>query len=159
MEALFCENKKDDYYALLGCTELSSLEQIDTEYKVRVRECHPDKVTDPEMKSKAEVTFMSLNKAHSILKDPESRNVYDKWRRSGLKISFEQFQELQARFRSSMHWTSQAKQPAIATAEMDQVVEGRRQSTDTNHNHLSQFRSNQQSTSADLLSRFRTYRM
>ena len=26
---------------------------------------------------------------NSILKDPESRNVYDKWRRSGLKISFE----------------------------------------------------------------------
>ena len=157
MEALFSENK-DDYYALLGCTELSSLEQIDTEYKVRARECHPDKVTDPAMKSKAEATFMSLNKAHSILKDPESRSVYDKWRRSGLKISFEQFQELQARLRSSLHWTSEAKQPAIAT-EMDQVVEGIRQSTDTSHNHLSQFRSSQQSASADLLNRFRTYRM
>lgn len=69
MDALFSSrDNEEDYYSILGCTELSSQEQIDTEFKVRARECHPDKITDHEMKLKAEETFMKLNKAHTILK-------------------------------------------------------------------------------------------
>ncbi|XP_015278684.1 PREDICTED: dnaJ homolog subfamily C member 12 [Gekko japonicus] len=33
----------EDYYSLLGCDELSTVEQIISEFKVRALECHPDK--------------------------------------------------------------------------------------------------------------------
>ena len=38
--------KKDpaeDYYRLLGCDRNSTSEQISTEFKIRAKECHPDK--------------------------------------------------------------------------------------------------------------------
>ena len=40
------EYKKDpseDFYGLLGCDRNSSNEQISTEFKIRAKECHPDK--------------------------------------------------------------------------------------------------------------------
>lgn len=46
--------KKDaceDFYALLGCDDSASAEQVTAEFKVRVKACHPDKNTsDPESK-------------------------------------------------------------------------------------------------------------
>ena len=76
MDAVFrsSDEEMEDYYAVLGCTELSSQEQIDAEYKLKAKECHPDRIIDQEMKSKAEVTFMKLNKAHSTLKDPKNKS-------------------------------------------------------------------------------------
>ena len=35
----------EDYYAILGCDKSSSQEQISTEFKIRAKECHPDKVS------------------------------------------------------------------------------------------------------------------
>ena len=40
------EYKKDpseDFYGILGCDRNSSDEQISTEFKIRAKECHPDK--------------------------------------------------------------------------------------------------------------------
>ena len=37
------KDPNEDYYKLLGCDRLSSPEQIQTEFKVRAKECHPDK--------------------------------------------------------------------------------------------------------------------
>ena len=34
---------KEDYYKILGCDRSSTREQILTEYKLRAKECHPDK--------------------------------------------------------------------------------------------------------------------
>ncbi|XP_009576696.1 PREDICTED: dnaJ homolog subfamily C member 12-like, partial [Fulmarus glacialis] len=33
----------EDYYNLLGCDELSTVEQILAEFKIKALECHPDK--------------------------------------------------------------------------------------------------------------------
>ena len=33
----------EEYYKLLGCDRFASSEQISTEFKVRAKECHPDK--------------------------------------------------------------------------------------------------------------------
>ena len=33
----------EDYYGILGCDKSSSTEQISTEFKIRAKECHPDK--------------------------------------------------------------------------------------------------------------------
>ncbi|KAJ3619428.1 hypothetical protein MTP99_005110 [Tenebrio molitor] len=35
--------EEEDYYAILGCDEDSTVEQITTEYKVRALQLHPDK--------------------------------------------------------------------------------------------------------------------
>nr|XP_036866793.1 dnaJ homolog subfamily C member 12 [Manis javanica]XP_036866794.1 dnaJ homolog subfamily C member 12 [Manis javanica] len=45
MDSILNYNLEDteDYYILLGCDELSSVEQILAEFKVRALECHPDK--------------------------------------------------------------------------------------------------------------------
>ena len=40
------EYKRDpaeDYYKLLGCDRYATCEQISTEFKIRAKECHPDK--------------------------------------------------------------------------------------------------------------------
>nr|XP_042122634.1 dnaJ homolog subfamily C member 12 isoform X2 [Peromyscus maniculatus bairdii] len=81
----------EDYYALLGCDELSSVEQILAEFKVRALECHPDK--HPE-NSKAVETFQRLQKAKEILTNAESRARYDHWRRSQMSMPFEQWEAL-----------------------------------------------------------------
>ena len=33
----------EDYYGILGCDKTSSAEQISTEFKIRAKQCHPDK--------------------------------------------------------------------------------------------------------------------
>lgn len=96
----------DDYYTLLGCDELSSVEQILAEFKVRALECHPDK--HPE-NSKAVETFQKLQKAKEILTNEESRARYDHWRRSQMSIPFQQWEALTDSVKTSMHWAVRGK--------------------------------------------------
>ncbi|XP_015102116.1 dnaJ homolog subfamily C member 12 isoform X2 [Vicugna pacos] len=96
----------DDYYTLLGCDELSSVEQILAEFKVRALECHPDK--HPE-NSKAVETFQKLQKAKEILTNEESRARYDHWRRSQVSMPFQQWEALSDSVKTSMHWAVRGK--------------------------------------------------
>uniref|UniRef100_A0A2K5EAF0 DnaJ heat shock protein family (Hsp40) member C12 n=1 Tax=Aotus nancymaae TaxID=37293 RepID=A0A2K5EAF0_AOTNA len=124
----------EDYYTLLGCDELSSVEQILAEFKVRALECHPDK--HPE-NSKAGVkseclarlpasfahislqnevslprtveTFQKLQKAKEILTNEESRAHYDHWRRSQISMPFQQWEALNDSVKTSMHWAVRGK--------------------------------------------------
>ena len=165
MENIFSKSSQEfeDYYALLGCTELSSIEQIDTEYKLRAKECHPDKILDHEQKIQAETTFMRLNKAHSVLKDPETREAYDRWKRSGLSVSFEQFLSIQSRCQPSMHWATEKKQPSITDNEKDEPQKDLYSNASTStvptvqsDHHLQDFRGGKQD---DLLKKFRSYQL
>ncbi|XP_062070824.1 dnaJ homolog subfamily C member 12 isoform X2 [Lepus europaeus] len=106
----------DDYYRLLGCDELSSVEQILAEFKVRALECHPDK--HPE-NSKAE-TFQKLQKAKEILTNEESRARYDHWRRSQMSIPFQQWEALTDSVKTSMHWAVRGKKD-LMLEESDQT--------------------------------------
>ncbi|KAM7073016.1 dnaJ homolog subfamily C member 12 isoform 1-T3 [Molossus nigricans] len=96
----------EDYYTLLGCDELSSVEQILAEFKVRALECHPDK--HPE-NSKAVETFQKLQKAKEILTNEESRARYDHWRRSQMSMPFQQWEALSDSVKTSMHWAVRGK--------------------------------------------------
>ncbi|XP_061017613.1 dnaJ homolog subfamily C member 12 isoform X2 [Dama dama] len=93
MDAILNYKSEDteDYYTLLGCDELSSVEQILAEFKVRALECHPDK--HPE-NSKAVEAFQKLQKAKDILTNEASRARYDHWRRSQMSMSFQQWEAL-----------------------------------------------------------------
>ncbi|KAH8382056.1 hypothetical protein KR009_001585 [Drosophila setifemur] len=81
-------NPNEDFYALLHCDENSSPEQIQAEYKVLALQYHPDKNNgDKEAESK----FQQLKEAKETLCDPEKRAVYDKWRNSGISMSYKQW--------------------------------------------------------------------
>lgn len=107
----------EDYYMLLGCDELSSVEQILAEFKVRALECHPDK--HPE-NSKAVETFQKLQKAKEILTNEESRAHYDHWRRSQIAMPFQQWEALSDSVKTSMHWAVRGKKD-LMLEETDQT--------------------------------------
>jgi len=96
----YSPSEEDDYYTVLGCTELSSTEQVMAEYKQRAKLCHPDKTPQD---SQAAMKFQRLHKAKAILSDSQSRKNYDLWRRSGVCISYDKWCALSATH-SSMHW-------------------------------------------------------
>ncbi|XP_004777880.1 dnaJ homolog subfamily C member 12 isoform X1 [Mustela nigripes] len=108
MDAILNYSSEDteDFYMLLGCDELSSVEQIMAEFKVRALECHPDK--HPE-NSKAVETFQKLQKAKDVLTNTESRARYDHWRRSQMSMPFQQWEALSDSVKTSMHWAVRGK--------------------------------------------------
>ncbi|XP_005386028.1 PREDICTED: dnaJ homolog subfamily C member 12 isoform X4 [Chinchilla lanigera] len=95
----------EDYYALLGCDERSSVEQILAEFRIRALECHPDK--HPEDPNAAQ-TFQKLQRAKEVLSGAESRARYDLWRSSQVAMPFRQWEAL-AGVRASMHWAVRGK--------------------------------------------------
>lgn len=63
-----------DYYRVLGVKEDASKDDVDRAYRTEARKRHPDGGgSDEQMKS--------LNEAHDILSDPETRRAYDAERR------------------------------------------------------------------------------
>ncbi|XP_044895978.1 dnaJ homolog subfamily C member 12 isoform X1 [Felis catus] len=119
MDAILNYRSEDteDYYMLLGCDELSSVEQILAEFKARALECHPDK--HPE-NSKAVETFQKLQKAKEILTNTESRARYDHWRRSQMSMPFQQWEALSDSVKTSMHWAVRGRKD-LMLEESDQV--------------------------------------
>ncbi|XP_069836512.1 dnaJ homolog subfamily C member 12 [Dendropsophus ebraccatus] len=103
----------EDYYTLLGCDELSTVEQIMAEYKVRALECHPDKHLGNQ---KAVEEFQRLQQAKDTLTNEESRAQYDYWRRSKIMIPFSQWEALSDTLKMSMHWAVKNKKEAMLEA-------------------------------------------
>ncbi|CAK9815584.1 J domain-containing protein [Anthophora quadrimaculata] len=95
-------SEEEDYYALLSCDESSTVEQITAEYKVLALQYHPDKKRGDK---DAERKFQQLNHAKEVLCDPEQRSNYDKWRRSGIAISYKQWLGMKEHVHQSMHWS------------------------------------------------------
>ncbi|CAH1794244.1 unnamed protein product [Owenia fusiformis] len=117
----------DDYYHILGCDELSSVEQIKTEYKTRVLDCHPDKnPNDPD----AAKRFSRLLRAKETLEDPANRRLYDNWKRSGIAMPFEQYTSMKETVKTSMHWAYKTKK--------EPMLEGGKINESTNANEGSQ---------------------
>ncbi|XP_066047923.1 dnaJ homolog subfamily C member 12 isoform X1 [Chamaea fasciata] len=103
----------EDYYNLLGCDELSTVEQILAEYKIKALECHPDKHPG---NPKAVETFQKLQRAKETLTHAESRARYDFWRRSRVAVPFQQWEALSSSMRTSMHWAVQSKKDQMLEA-------------------------------------------
>ncbi|KPP76572.1 DnaJ subfamily C member 12-like [Scleropages formosus] len=118
MDAILSLRPEDfeDYYGLLGCDELSSSEQILTEYKIKALECHPDKHPD---NPKAAEEFQKLQEAKEILTDENSRKSYDYWRRSRIAVPFREWQALSQSVKTSMHWAVKSKKEPMLEASKD----------------------------------------
>ncbi|RZF42935.1 hypothetical protein LSTR_LSTR000558 [Laodelphax striatellus] len=97
------KTSEEDLYAILGCDESATVEQITAEYKNRALQYHPDK---NEGNKDAEAKFQQLKEAKEILCDPEKRANYDKWRNSGIAISYKQWLGMKEHVHQSMHWTT-----------------------------------------------------
>ncbi|KAK2185225.1 hypothetical protein NP493_241g00032 [Ridgeia piscesae] len=107
---------EDDYYFILGIDELSSIEQINTEYKVKALECHPDKHPDDLM---AVERFSRLQRAKQTLSDPALREQYDTWRRSGIAIPYDTWCA-KRNVHTSMHWVSKKKKEPMLMNEAEE---------------------------------------
>ena len=66
-------NDKSCLYEILGVDKSATDEQVKKAYRVRALQCHPDK--DPSAEAKA--NFQKLVSAYNVLKEPESRKLYD----------------------------------------------------------------------------------
>jgi len=97
------KSDEQDLYQLMGCDPSSSMEQLQTEYKVRALQLHPDKNPGD---AEAEGQFQLLQFANDTLCDTERRATYDKWRRSGLSVPFRQWLGMRDRVKTSMHWAT-----------------------------------------------------
>ncbi|KAL7730435.1 hypothetical protein ACLKA6_016663 [Drosophila palustris] len=96
-------NPNEDFYSLLQCDETSSPEQIQAEYKALALQYHPDKNSGDK---DAEAKFQLLKEAKETLCDPERRAVYDKWRNSGISMSYKQWLGMKEHVGQSMHWAT-----------------------------------------------------
>uniref|UniRef100_A0A287AVV6 DnaJ heat shock protein family (Hsp40) member C12 n=1 Tax=Sus scrofa TaxID=9823 RepID=A0A287AVV6_PIG len=135
MDAILNYKSEDteDYYTLLGCDELSSVEQILAEFKVRALECHPDKHPENSKAGKYLIiacahflvsflveTFQKLQNAKEILTNEASRARYDHWRRSQISMPFQQWEALSDSVKTSMHWAVRGKKD-LMLEESDQT--------------------------------------
>lgn len=73
---------EDDHYEVLGIRPSASLIEIELAYKGRRSQYHPDRYTEVDKDSVAWATakMQAVNKAYSVLKDPEQRERFDRSR-------------------------------------------------------------------------------
>lgn len=140
-------NTQPDYYEILGCDELSSDEQLLCEYKIKALKFHPDKNPgDP----KAARQFQSIQEARDVLLNPEKRKKYDKWKKSGLGMSFQQYVNLNV---TSLHWvTKKTKEPMLMDHSHQALMQTR---VDESRDVLSNWR--RKEPADELLRKFRNY--
>jgi molecular chaperone DnaJ len=66
----------EDYYEILGLQKGASQDDIKKAYRKLAMKYHPDRNQDDE---DAKNTFQSINEAHQVLSDPDTRRLYDKY--------------------------------------------------------------------------------
>ncbi|KAK4474784.1 hypothetical protein MN116_001904 [Schistosoma mekongi] len=95
---------EENFYDLLGVNRDSSEDQILFEYRIKVRELHPDKNSDP----KSALSFQKIQKAKEVLTDRNLRQLYDTWLFGDIGVSFEEYLHSHKNFEECMHWYSDA---------------------------------------------------
>jgi len=112
--------EQDNYFDVVGVIEDATVEQISIEYRRRALLCHPDRFPGSEEKA---AQFVRLRHAYEVLVDPSLRRDYDKYRASGLRVSFEKWKESAARTGATVHWQkkSSEQQRQICDGEVEGV--------------------------------------
>ena len=138
-----------NYYDVLGCSQHSSAEQINTEYKARALLMHPDKNPDDE---NAQNQFKELLEAKEILCDSKMRSKYDTWLNSGMNMTWKDWLNFTNKTQTVFHWAYQKPDPALTS---NGETEKAAKSDKSTEKVLNEFRTN----SNDTLSKFRNYQI
>lgn len=89
---------KRDYYQILGVQKNASDAELKKAYRQKAMQYHPDK--NPGNKE-SEEKFKETAEAYEVLKDPEKRNIYDRFGHEGLKgagVGFGGFEDVFSAF-------------------------------------------------------------
>jgi len=69
---------RQNHYELLGVTKTATQSEIQTAYRKKTLECHPDKTSIHGLTTEvATAKFLLLGEAYKTLSDPVKRNIYD----------------------------------------------------------------------------------
>ena len=71
-----------DYYEVLGLSKNASSNEIKKAYRKLALKYHPDR--NPDSKEESEIKFKEIGKVYEILKDPQKKDLYDKYGEEGL---------------------------------------------------------------------------
>lgn len=78
MSSNYLSWQEEDYYSLLGITRMANDEQIRKAYRLKAKECHPDRFPMGSIKRiEADLDFKELTQARDTLLDPIKRQAYD----------------------------------------------------------------------------------
>lgn len=70
-----------DYYETLGVSRQASAEQIKKAYRKLAMQYHPDRNDAPD----AEAKFKEVTQAYEVLRDPQQRDLYDRYGEAGIR--------------------------------------------------------------------------
>ncbi|CAG9460036.1 unnamed protein product [Pedinophyceae sp. YPF-701] len=83
------EDDNTNYYAALNISRDARPAEVKAAYRRLSMACHPDKVTDPELKQQAAELFHQVVEAYEVLSNEEKRRIYDVYGVAGLKSGLE----------------------------------------------------------------------
>ena len=109
MDFDFAKNKKSlTFYDILGCSQTASIEQINTEFKVRALQCHPDKNVDQVCEK-----FKELVEAKETLNT--RREKYDAWINAGMCMPWPDWLRFTDKNQIVFHWRVSKTDPMITS--------------------------------------------
>ncbi len=91
-------SNKRDYYEILGVTKNASESELKKAYRQKAMQFHPDKNQGDK---ESEEKFKEAAEAYEVLKNPQKRNLYDRFGHEGLKgssVGFGGFDEVFSSF-------------------------------------------------------------
>lgn len=147
----------DDLYEIMGCQPTSTDDQIMAEYRARALTLHPDKCGPQYGKQ-----FYRLQRAKEILLDHKRRRDYDRWRTSGLSITYRRWTHLKQNgtLHGSMHWMSSSSSNKIpALLDSADHSETSNQATQAERDEHFHFFNSEADTDSSMLKQFRSYQI
>merc|ERR1719336_236220 len=70
---------------ILGVSKDATEKELTKAYRKAAMKWHPDRHQDEKAKERAEKNFKKIGEAYTVLKDPKTRETYDRFGKAGLQ--------------------------------------------------------------------------